>query len=62
MRQNQALDMGIVRDLPDYGRRHVQAPLHSSGSFGHGVVRDVADIWACCKQWGDKGAFFLTEP
>jgi len=22
----------------------------------------VADIWACCKQWGDKGAFFLTEP
>ena len=22
----------------------------------------VADIWACYKQWGDKGAFFLTEP
>jgi hypothetical protein len=21
----------------------------------------VADIWACYKQWGDKGAFFLTE-
>jgi len=19
-------------------------------------------IWACYKQWGDKGAFFLTEP
>src|SRR5262245_25657785 len=22
----------------------------------------VADIWACYKQWGDKGAFFLTDP
>jgi hypothetical protein len=22
----------------------------------------VADIWACYKQWGDKGACFLTEP
>jgi catechol 2,3-dioxygenase-like lactoylglutathione lyase family enzyme len=22
----------------------------------------VADIWACYKQWGDKGAFFITEP
>jgi hypothetical protein len=22
----------------------------------------VSDIWACYKQWGDKGAFFLTEP
>jgi catechol 2,3-dioxygenase-like lactoylglutathione lyase family enzyme len=22
----------------------------------------VADIWACYNQWGDKGAFFLTEP
>jgi hypothetical protein len=22
----------------------------------------VADIWACYKQWGDKGAFFLTQP
>ena len=22
----------------------------------------VADIRACYKQWGDKGAFFLTEP
>jgi catechol 2,3-dioxygenase-like lactoylglutathione lyase family enzyme len=22
----------------------------------------VADIWACYKQWGEKGAFFLTEP
>jgi catechol 2,3-dioxygenase-like lactoylglutathione lyase family enzyme len=22
----------------------------------------VADIWACYKQWGDKGARFLTEP
>jgi catechol 2,3-dioxygenase-like lactoylglutathione lyase family enzyme len=22
----------------------------------------VADIWACYKQWGDKGAIFLTEP
>jgi hypothetical protein len=22
----------------------------------------VADIWACYKQWGDKGAVFLTEP
>jgi catechol 2,3-dioxygenase-like lactoylglutathione lyase family enzyme len=22
----------------------------------------VADIWACYKRWGDKGAFFLTEP
>ncbi|MFY9905505.1 MAG: hypothetical protein WAK62_10185, partial [Terriglobales bacterium] len=22
----------------------------------------VADIWACYKQWGDQGAFFLTEP
>ena len=22
----------------------------------------VADIWDCYKQWGDKGAFFLTEP
>ena len=22
----------------------------------------VADIWACYKQWGDKGATFLTEP
>ena len=21
----------------------------------------VADIWACYKQWGDKGAIFLTE-
>jgi hypothetical protein len=22
----------------------------------------VADIWACYKQWRDKGAVFLTEP
>jgi len=22
----------------------------------------VADIWACHKQWRDKGAFFLIEP
>ena len=22
----------------------------------------VADIWACYKEWGEKGAFFLTEP
>jgi len=22
----------------------------------------VADIWACYKQWGDKGVFFLTKP
>jgi catechol 2,3-dioxygenase-like lactoylglutathione lyase family enzyme len=22
----------------------------------------VADIWAWYKQWGEKGAFFLTEP
>jgi catechol 2,3-dioxygenase-like lactoylglutathione lyase family enzyme len=22
----------------------------------------VADIWACYKQWREKGAFFLTEP
>jgi len=22
----------------------------------------VADIWACYKEWGDKGATFLTEP
>jgi len=22
----------------------------------------VADIWACYKEWGDKGALFLTEP
>jgi catechol 2,3-dioxygenase-like lactoylglutathione lyase family enzyme len=22
----------------------------------------VADIWVCYKQWGDKGACFLTEP
>jgi hypothetical protein len=22
----------------------------------------VADIWGCYKQWGDKGALFLTEP
>ncbi len=22
----------------------------------------VADVWACYKQWRDKGAFFLTEP
>ena len=22
----------------------------------------VADIWACYKEWGDKGAFFITEP
>jgi len=22
----------------------------------------VADIWACHKQWRDKGAIFLTEP
>jgi hypothetical protein len=22
----------------------------------------VANIWACYKQWSDKGAFFLTEP
>src|SRR6267154_2902574 len=22
----------------------------------------VADIWACYKQWSDRGAFFLTEP
>jgi len=20
------------------------------------------DIWACYKQWGDRGAFFLTQP
>jgi hypothetical protein len=22
----------------------------------------VADIWACYKEWGEKGASFLTEP
>jgi len=22
----------------------------------------VADIWACYKQWSEKGAIFLTEP
>jgi len=22
----------------------------------------VSDIWACYKQWGDKGALFLAEP
>jgi hypothetical protein len=22
----------------------------------------VADIWACYRQWSDKGALFLTEP
>jgi hypothetical protein len=22
----------------------------------------VVDIWTCYKEWGDKGAFFLTEP
>ena len=22
----------------------------------------VADIWACYKEWRDKGAIFLTEP
>jgi len=22
----------------------------------------VADIWACYKEWGEKGAFFLTAP
>lgn len=22
----------------------------------------VADIWACYKEWGAKGAHFLTEP
>jgi hypothetical protein len=22
----------------------------------------VADIWACYKEWGSKGAFFITEP
>jgi hypothetical protein len=22
----------------------------------------VADVWACYKQWRDKGAFFPTEP
>lgn len=22
----------------------------------------VADIWACYKQWSEKGAFFLTKP
>jgi catechol 2,3-dioxygenase-like lactoylglutathione lyase family enzyme len=22
----------------------------------------VADIWACYKEWSDKGALFLTEP
>jgi hypothetical protein len=22
----------------------------------------VADIWARYKEWGEKGAFFLTEP
>jgi hypothetical protein len=22
----------------------------------------VADIWACCRQWSDKGAIFLAEP
>ena len=22
----------------------------------------VADIWACYKEWGDKGAVFLSEP
>jgi hypothetical protein len=22
----------------------------------------VADIWDCYKKWGDKGAFFLTDP
>ena len=22
----------------------------------------VADNWACYKEWGDKGASFLTEP
>ena len=40
MRQNQALDFGVLRDLSDHGRRHVQSPLDSDGSFRHGVVRN----------------------
>jgi hypothetical protein len=39
MRQNQALDIGILRDLSDHGRRHVQAPLDSDGSFRYSVAR-----------------------
>ena len=39
MGQDEPLDLGVLSDLPDHGRRHVQAPLHCDGFFGHGIVR-----------------------
>ncbi len=43
-------------NLPD-------APIAREGFFASpSLDLRVADIWARYKQWGDKGALFLTEP
>jgi len=40
MRQNELFDTGLLCDLPDHRRRHVQPPLDSDGSFRHSVMRN----------------------
>jgi hypothetical protein len=40
MRQHQAFDFGVARDLSDHGRGHVQVSFDSDGSFRYGVVSD----------------------
>ena len=71
MRQNQALDFGVRRDLSDHGRRHVQASLDSDGSFRHRVVRneqigvrrqsDEAFTRSCGYEAGDEGKSFVVD-
>ena len=38
MRQHQLFDMGIRGGSADYGRRHVEAPLHSRGALWYRVM------------------------
>jgi hypothetical protein len=52
------------REIPtNYGRNNnspaTPSDLNRANSF---LNLRVADIWACYKQWGEKGACFLTEP
>jgi catechol 2,3-dioxygenase-like lactoylglutathione lyase family enzyme len=46
---------------PDKPEVVLETPLDLNRVNGFLNLR-VADIWACYKQWSDKGAFFLTEP
>jgi hypothetical protein len=46
---------------PDKPEVLLETPSDLNRTSGFLNLR-VADIWACYKQWGDKGATFLTEP